>query len=220
MRERLDRPTLAAVGLLALYFAVSIPVFLTQPLSMHHWLVWNVFLAMMPPLFAWLFARCRVKGLRAALAVLWLLFFPNATYMVTDLMHMHNLTFHAWGEGRSLYPWLTLLQVGIAVFLSTTMGLWSLGVMHRAIRERGGSAAGWAAVGLICAGSGYATYLGRFLRFNSWDVLNPTHLLQRALLYTDGFALRFSAAFGAYILFTYCVFRAFGALHSAGHSSR
>jgi len=60
--------------------------------------------------------------------------------------------------------------------------------------------------------SGYAVYLGRFLRLNSWDVLRPMLLLQRALLYTDGFALWFSASFGAYIFCTYCVFRVFRAL--------
>jgi len=209
------------LGLLALYFAVSIPVLLTQPLFLHHWLVWNVFLAMLPPLFAWLFARCRIKWLRAVLAVLWGLFFPNAPYLVTDLIHLAYLSFDTRWEGRALYPWLTLMQVGISLFLATAIGLWSLSVMHRTVRNRRGAAAGWTAVGLTCAVSGYAVYLGRFLRLNSWDVLRPLHLLQRVFLHTDGFALRFSAAFGAYILCAYCIFRVFGAaMHSAGPGSQ
>jgi len=210
---RFDRHTLAAVALLALYFAVSIPVYLTQSLFLHHWLVWNVFLALLPPLFAWFFMRCQVKGLRLALAVLWFLFFPNSPYLVTDLIHLAHLSFDHWGEGRALYPWLTLMQVGISMFLATSMGLWSLSVMHRAMRRWRGPVAGWLMAGLVCIAGGYAVYLGRFLRFNSWDVLQPLRLLERALRYTDGFALWFSAGFAAYILFAYCIFRIFGALH-------
>jgi len=215
MRTRIDRrPTLAAMGLLILYFSVSIPVYLTNTLFLHHWLVWNVFLAMLPPLFAWLFLHCRATGVRVALAALWCLFFPNAPYLVTDMIHLAHLSFVHWGEGREIYPWLTLMQAGISMFLATTMGLWSLSVMHRAMRNRWGSLAGWLTVVLNCAASGYAVYLGRFLRLNSWDVLRPDLLLRRALLYTDGFALRFAASFGAYVLFTYCIFRAFGALYA------
>ena len=218
MQMRFDRPTLAAMGLLTLYFAVSIPVSLTQSLFLHHWLVWNVFLAMLPPLFAWLFMRCRIKGLRAALSVMWCLFFPNAPYLVTDLIHIAHLSFSTRGEELALYPWLTLMQVGISLFLATTMGLWSLSVVHRALQRRCGSVLGWMAVGLICAASGYAVYLGRFLRLNSWDVLQPIRLLRHMLQFTNGFALGFSAAFGAYILCTYCIFLAFGALR-AGRAS-
>lgn len=214
MGTRFDRPTLAAIGLLALYFAASIPVALTQTLFLHHWLAWNVFLAVLPPLLAWLFLRIRAKGLRAVLAVSWCLFFPNAPYLVTDLIHMAHLSFKTQGEGLALYPWLTLMQVGTSLFLSAIMGLWSLSVMHHAMRSRFGPVGGWVGVGLVCLASGYAVYLGRFLRFNSWDILHPLQLLQRALLHTDGFALGFSAAFGVYILFTYCVFRVFKTLRS------
>ena len=218
MRIRFDRSVLAVLGLLAVYFAVSVPVYLTHTLFLHHWLVWNVFLATLPPLFAWLFIHCRIKGLRLALAALWLLFLPNAPYLVTDMIHLAHLSFDHWGSGRALYPWLTLMQTGISMFLATTMGLWSLGVMHRAIRNRAGPAVGWLSVALICMASGFAVYLGRFLRFNSWDVLQPLRMLERISRHTDAFALQFSASFGAFILFTYCIFRAFGGLHA--HSYR
>lgn len=212
MRNHFGRSTTAAMCLLALYFAVSIPVALTQSLFLHRWLVWNVFLAMLSPVLAWAFMHCGKRGLRAALAALWCLFFPNAPYLVTDLIHIARLSFGAQAGRLALYPWLTLMQVGAAVFLATTIGLWSLGVMHDAARGRFGSLAGWAAVGLLCLLGGYGVYLGRFVRLNSWDVLRPIHLLQSVLRHMDGDAMRFSAAFGAYILFTYCVYRVYGAL--------
>jgi len=212
---RFHRSALAIAGLLALYFVVSIRVYYTQSLFLHHWLVWNVFLAMLPPLFAWVFMHCRIKGLRLMLAALWFLFLPNAPYLVTDLIHLAHLSFDHWGEGRALYPWLTLMQTGISMFLATTMGLWSLSVMHRAMGRWRGPVAGWVMTVLVCMASGYAVFLGRFLRFNSWDVLQPLHLLGRAVRYTDDFGLLFSLSFGAYILFTYCIYRAFGALHAA-----
>ncbi|MCL2811437.1 MAG: DUF1361 domain-containing protein [Clostridia bacterium] len=216
---RFDRSALAIIGLLLLYFAVSVPVYLTHSLFLHHWLVWNVFLALLPPLFAWLFMHCRFKGLRLMLAVLWLLFFPNAPYLMTDMIHLAHLSFVHWGEGRELYPWLTLMQTGISIFLATTMGLWSLSVMHRAMRRWGGPVAGWLIVGLVCLASGYAVFMGRFLRFNSWDVLQPLRLLEYTARYTDSFAIWFSAGFGLYILFTYCIFRAFGALRATKTAS-
>jgi len=85
-----------------------------------------------------------------------------------------------------------------------------------ALPHQGGCAgpvAGWLSVGMICMACGYATFLGRFLRLNSWDVLQPLRTLERIVQHTDAFALQFSASFGAYILFTYCIFRAFGASH-------
>lgn len=172
-------------------------VYAGRPLG---FLVWNLFLAAIPVLAA-LFAR-HLAG-RAwfwPLALLWLVFFPNAPYIVTDLMHIRTT--------RPSNLWLDVMLLGSAALTGLFAGLVSLRWMHEAVKRRGLIAPlAWAAVGLVCLLAGFGVWLGRFQRWNSWDIVTrPTELLAEvwsSLLETH--AVGFSVLFSLVVMAGYAV---------------
>lgn len=166
---------------------------------LHIMLVWNVLLAAIPVYLAHQSLRWQAK--HKVLSVLfglgWLLFWPNAYYMVTDFIHIAFRPFYQDQPylgvvySTNLQPWSMLLCIGIGMVYASLCGAVSQLSMARRVRARFGQAA---AVGFVvlCSGlCGVALYIGRFLRINSWDVLQPWNIL-RAFLNTD-LPFRFSA---------------------------
>ena len=138
----------------------------------YRFLAWNLFLAGLPFAFALLASlfhesaapgRLRTAGV-AALLVLWLLFFPNAPYMVSDLSHLH-----ARAAGAPF--WFDAVLFGAFLSTGVAAGLASLLLVHGMVVRRLGRLAGWTAIGLASLLAGFGIYLGRFERLNSWDVL-------------------------------------------------
>jgi uncharacterized membrane protein len=129
---------------------------------------WNLFLAWMPLLFA-LLARdtFRSQPKRTwrfyGLAGLWLLFFPNAPYIFTDLIHL-------W-PGFRLHFWIDLTLILLCALTGLVLGFVSLYLMQSIVAQRFGRVASWLFVALTAGLCSFGIYLGRFLRFNSWDVL-------------------------------------------------
>ena len=135
-------------------------------------LVWNLFLAVIP--FALSTLLGTAKGpLRARLLVpvgtAWLLFFPNAPYILTDLFHL---------DARPGVPlWYDLALILSCAWNGLMLAYASLSDMQRLVQLRLGVGAGWAFAGVALLLSSFGIYLGRYLRFNSWDVLaNPLTL--------------------------------------------
>ena len=200
-------------GISLLYAWGSLLALLLWPHFIHGMITWNVFLAALPLLFAVLAQKllsARRNVLAACCTVLWLLLFPNAPYLVTDLLHMNLLRFYgSSGYTTDLLAWLRLAHVGIGVLLGTLLGLLSLDMMRREVRARKGKCLASAAVAAVCLLSGYGIYIGRFLRVNSWDALNPVMLIHRLLANLTPFAIGFSLLMGAYTLAAYTLFWAF-----------
>ena len=141
----------------------------------HVYLIWNLFLAWLPLLLALLVChRYETSADRGwkffALCGAWLLFFPNAPYMVTDIIHL-------WSRhGRHF--WIDLVLVVLFAWIGLILGCLSLWLMQRIVSRAFGGPAGWCFVAVSAGLCGFGVYLGRFLRWNSWDaVLNPLDLL-------------------------------------------
>ena len=147
----------------------------------YRFLVWNLFLAWLPYLAALAAAGAnaarRGGGARLAVVavcgVLWLLFLPNAPYIMTDFVHLPGMTFVWWYEVGTLLAF---------AWSGCILGVASLHIMQGIVRARAGAAAGWAFVLLSGALCGLGIYLGRFLRWNSWDVFTSPSALARQLL--------------------------------------
>ena len=135
-------------------------------------LVWNLFLAVIPFAISTMLGTAR-GPLRARLLVpvgaAWLLFFPNAPYILTDLFHL---------ERRAGVPlWYDLALILSCAWNGLMLAYASLADMQRLVQQRLGTGAGWAFATLALLLSSFGIYLGRYLRFNSWDVLaNPLTL--------------------------------------------
>jgi uncharacterized membrane protein len=104
------------------------------------------------------------------LTALWLVFLPNSFYLVSDLIHLRPT-----GQINILYD-VVLFQSFI--FNSFIAGLASLYMIHRLLLKRKSESWSHALIALAILASSFAIYLGRYLRWNSWDLaLSPVSLL-------------------------------------------
>lgn len=134
-------------------------------------LCWNLFLAFVP-YFAARALQDQKNGLKAyVLLTIWLVFLPNAPYILTDLFHLRPMS--------SLPLWFDLCLLLSFGFNSLVLGYHSLLIVHKWIRKNIGL---WPARLLLLASfylSAIGIYLGRYLRWNSWDVVTkPGHLIR------------------------------------------
>lgn len=173
--HKLNRPVLALLFSTLVGVALVCTRFLVTGREQLH-LVWNLFLAWLPLVFALLVRRQlrtpsppRWKLFCSATA--WLIFFPNAPYICTDLVHLTSR--------RAGNFWVDLVVILLFALNGLMLGFVSLFLMQTAVARKWGWGAGWlfsaAAIGL----SGFGVYIGRFLRWNSWDLLtNPLNVFQ------------------------------------------
>ncbi|MGZ4382020.1 MAG: DUF1361 domain-containing protein [Gaiellaceae bacterium] len=130
-------------------------------------LVWNLILAWIPFLLALIvYDRYRRGGKLLALApalVIWLLFLPNAPYIVTDFVHL---------SATSPAPlWLDGVELSAFAWTGMLLGFVSLYLVHAVARHRFGTAPSWAGVLCVLSLVSVGVYLGRVKRWNSWDLL-------------------------------------------------
>lgn len=137
----------------------------------YSFLVWNLFLAAIPLGLSLRLGKMRRPLHTWLLLAVWLLFFPNAPYVLTDLIH---LTPHNHGH---VPLWLDLVMLLSFALVSLWLGFQSLRQVQHWFEQRWSQvAAWWVTVGTLVL-SGFGVYLGRFLRWNSWDLVNRPHQL-------------------------------------------
>ncbi|MBI1177136.1 DUF1361 domain-containing protein [bacterium] len=188
----------AACGLWALRVVI-------QERLHHAFLPWNLFLAWLPMAFSLLTIQLSYRhGWRSwkpwLAAGLWLLFFPNAPYIFTDLTHLGPTINHRF--------WMDLIMILLFAWPGFLVGCLSLRILHHAVADRLGAVAGWGFVSVACGLAGVGVYIGRFLRWNSWDVITHPFGLWYDLLGFFGHptthpAYRFSLVFGILLFVGY-----------------
>jgi uncharacterized membrane protein len=141
----------------------------------YDFLIWNLFLAWIPFVFAWALGSAAHRGIRSSgllvLGLCWLLFFPNAPYIVTDFVHL---------RGPANAPlWFDVVLIASFAFTGLLLGFLSLNRVQQLVSDVAGSALGWvvAAVALVLAAFGI--FIGRFEARNSWDVIVQPAALAR-----------------------------------------
>ena len=141
-------------------------------------LLWNLFLAWLPLVFALLACDAYRSGPGRnwrffGLAGAWLLFFPNAPYIFTDVAHLPTRL-----HGQF---WVDLVLILICALTGLVLGFVSLFLMQSVVSRMFGRAASWLFIAAVACLSGLGIYLGRFMRFNSWDVVVKPIALGRDL---------------------------------------
>jgi len=210
LRQRLPKEILVPVAALSLASCVCIMLvggraFFTGWMK-YFFLLWNLFLAWPPLLFAVLAAgrfRQTVSGQRLSgwfwgWSFLWLLFLPNTAYIFTDLMHLQDRRFFNF--------WLDLAVILSCALTGLILGFVSWFLMQTMVARRYGRAVGWGFVAVTAVLSSFGIYLGRFLRFNSWDVFaQPTRLYQGISSFTSAqpHHLAFFVLFAVFLFVTY-----------------
>lgn len=137
-------------------------------------LPWNLFLGFIPYWLtgrmilmpAWLENKWKFYGL----LMIWLLFIPNSFYIITDLFHLTHID--------SAPKWYDLLMIFSFAWNGLLYGVISLRRIELLVTVRGARGFSLLVVFIVMWLCAFGIYIGRFLRFNSWDVItNPFSLL-------------------------------------------
>ncbi|HEX2831910.1 MAG TPA: DUF1361 domain-containing protein [Thermoanaerobaculia bacterium] len=140
----------------------------------YFFLIWNLFLAAVPffaaAVLEHLDRRRRWMAMQWCAFLVWLLFLPNAPYIITDFIHL---------KPRSGIPlWYDVLLLISCAGTGLLLGYASVMMVQRIIERRFGRTTGWSVAIFTLLLSAYGIYLGRFLRFNSWEAFtDPKPLL-------------------------------------------
>lgn len=160
------------LSLMGAFLLLAVRMFVART-DGYFFLLWNLFLAAIPYALAVFFERsvgkdAHMTGSLWGVFLLWLFFFPNAPYIVTDFVHLPWE--YEYSRGFA-YDFSLVASFALAGML---FGMGALFRVHRALRQVIGRRWGDVAVGAVIFLSGVGIYLGRFLRWNSWDAfLNP-----------------------------------------------
>ncbi|MGB7415525.1 MAG: DUF1361 domain-containing protein [Thermosynechococcaceae cyanobacterium] len=154
------------------------------------WIIWNLFLAFIPlALSFWLFRRREIvrSPLWWLVLVVFIAFLPNAPYLLTDIMHLIRAI-------RAIYSiWIiTLIFIPLHVFaILAGFEAYVIALINQGIylKRQGAQRFVFGAELLVHALSAVGVYVGRFQRFNSWDlVTDPGYVLLATL---NNFTSRF-----------------------------
>jgi len=157
---------------LALSSTLAIGILAGRVLRAHQgsyiFLVWNLLLAWVP--YGWSLWAAAIQRRyphdwwRLLLpGALWLLFFPNAPYIITDFVHLY--------ERPPVPLWYDIGLLAAFAWSGCFLAVVSLQTMQRLVRNLCGALVSWVFVCASIGLSGLGVYLGRFERWNSWDLL-------------------------------------------------
>ncbi len=139
--------------------------------SFYFSMLWNSFLAWIPFVITYLYSLYPKKKIRTSIKYLLffvvLIFWPNAPYMVTDLLHLPE-----WAGSFPL--WYDYIMLFMFAFLWII--LWNTVLVYWAkkVKKHSWSIFSWIFIMSFLLVSSFGVYLWRFLRFNSWDLTNNT----------------------------------------------
>lgn len=156
-------------------FSVTLSVFRAVATDSPHFLFlnWNLLLAVIPYLISRQLRKRRHSispFIYAGLLAVWLLFFPNAPYILTDLFHLKK------AAGMPL--WYDLILLLSYAWIGLLFGLMSLQDIEYLSEERFGAVKSRYLLVVLMFLASFGVYVGRFLRWNSWDIIrSPKGLL-------------------------------------------
>jgi uncharacterized membrane protein len=135
----------------------------------------NLILAWLGLVFGWFLVRQLATKRWASwqnvsLTILWLVFLPNTWYVLTDFLHVYTN-----GEISQIYDVVLITSLVVCGFI---LGFTSLYLVHQEFRKRLGDMQSGILITTIILASSFAIYLGRDLRWNTWDVIaNPSGII-------------------------------------------
>ena len=138
-------------------------------------LIWNLFLAGIPYAISQLAKKSSLlkKHVLLLLSVLfiWLLFLPNAPYIITDLIHLNHI--------NSSFIWFDALLIFIFAANGLLLAIFSMVDVYTVLKEKWNTTIASFSMIFIAFLTGFGIYLGRYLRWNSWELFTqPNHLFQ------------------------------------------
>ena len=160
----------AMVALLLAWCAALLTFRVLWTWKLHYtFLVWNLGLATMPLIFSTIFVHAQRRFISVTAFSLWLLFFPNAPYIITDFTHLQN---HSSGP-----IWFDILLLFSSAAVGLIIGYISLSQVHDRLLTSNHRSLARIVVSVAPFAAAFGIYLGRFLRWRSIDIFhNPLGL--------------------------------------------
>ncbi len=168
----------------------------------YSFLVWNLALAWVPfGLSNWakrVVLKSRTKTV--LILMIWLLFFPNAPYIITDLLHLKNYS--------QEIIWFDSLLIFVFAMTGFLISLYSLQAAHQILKAYYGTKVSWLLILFVAFLSGFGIYLGRYCRLNSWDLFNkPLWFFGRIVhQFSNPLTYKITLLYGFVILVVYVIY--------------
>lgn len=106
---------------------------------------------------------------------LWILFFPNAPYILTDLLHLHR---------REMVPhWFDVMLFITFAWAGLMLGYASLFEVQRFLEVHFSKKVAWGIISFAIFLGGFGVFMGRFQRWNSWDIVKHPFKIVRQQIY-------------------------------------
>lgn len=191
------------------------------------YMIWNVVLAWVPLEIAILIYNLSNKGGKKKgkkiiiflLGIIWLLFYPNSPYIITDYIHLSTNKYYFPNPSYKPYSniprviyngdfsiWFDFINIGIGVWIGCIVGFLSLYINQNMIRKHFSGFISWIFVIVVNILSGFAIYLGRFIRWNSWNVIfNPKNFILILLNHINSQSLYYTMVFGIFSFTLYVI---------------
>ncbi|NND76962.1 MAG: DUF1361 domain-containing protein [Flavobacteriales bacterium] len=206
------------IAILGLSISLSLALsFLRFKLSgnIHYgFLIWNLILAGIPLVIA-LVLHHKMEKIKTIVLLLmigmWLLFFPNAPYIITDIFHLRPR------DGIAL--WYDLILIVSYAWNGLILGFYSLWHIKELVRKKWNKGLANTLIFISLFLAGFGVYLGRYLRWNSWDIiLNPQRLaldILNRILHPFQHTATWSMTiiFASFLIIAYLSITHFGYLH-------
>ena len=164
---------------------------------MYIFLPWNLFLAFIPWWISdYLKTRTNLTLLHIPVVAIWLLFLPNAPYILTDLFHL---------KMRENSPlWFDLILVLSFALTGMMVFFKSLKDMLALLSDRINPFYMTIITPCLFWLVSYGLYLGRYLRFNSWDIVHPFYLIKTSFgILFEKDTIGFTCIFSVFMWFLY-----------------
>jgi uncharacterized membrane protein len=183
---------------------------------LHAFLAWNLLLGFVPLFLAKRIAKNNLHkpGIILGLSLVWLLFFPNSFYMITDLIYLSERVFvsqaNPYAEiiySTNILDWLSMSHILIGILISVVAGTYSLELMFQFGQEKLGKKWAFSLLICVCFLSSIGIYIGRFFRYNSWNFLAIVQIIQDIVHHLGWFSVLFI------LLFTILQLTIFGLLY-------
>ncbi len=155
-------------------FIMNMSRFALTDVHSYLYMNWNLFLALLPLPFVFFFENSRNIYFKVLSFILWLFVLPNAPYMVTDLLHLRNVgpEWLLWFDGMMIFSYAI---IGVFVLSFTMVKIKRILFNKSQIRRN-------IFLILISIISSFGIYLGRYIRFNSWDIFIKPRLLMNNII--------------------------------------
>ena len=166
--------TMLLAGMSAFCFALTLLRYWFTHYTTYLFLNWNLFLAFIPWIISTVLAVNRNEKLNKVmllpLVLSWLAFFPNSPYILTDLFHLRS---------RPPVPlWFDLVVILSFAWTGLTFGLVSLFDLEKLLSRFFNKWILGILITLLLFAGSFGVYVGRYLRWNSWDIISePVPLL-------------------------------------------